>query len=231
MNWNVEKEEINWNAPIKNIEAKQVIADKIAAKVKDGDVIGFGSGSTSFVAAKAIAKRVKEENLKITAIPTSVELKMLCNDLGIETTTLMSQKPDWSFDGADEVDKDSSLIKGRGAAMFKEKLNIANSDITYILVDNSKMVDYLGQNFPIPIEIFPESIEYVKLELKKLGATKIELRKAVKKDGPVITENSNLILDTNFQTISMSLEKDIKSIIGVIESGLFIGYNVEIIGE
>ena len=114
--------------------------------------------------------------------------------------------------------------------MFKEKLNIANSKITYILVDKSKMVKELDTNFPIPVECYPLALSSVKEKLIELGAIEIKLRQALKKDGPVITENNNLILDVRFTEIYETLEKDIKDITGVIESGLFTNsYNIEII--
>lgn len=177
----------------------------------------------------AIAEKIKKENIHIEAIPTSLEIKMLCSYLEIPTTTLNEKKPDWSFDGADEVDNNKWLIKGRGGAMFKEKLNIVNSPITYILVDESKKVEKLGSKCKIPIECFPEALNYIKTELVNIGGSEIELRKAIGKDGPCITENGNLILDVKFENISQDLEKKIKSIPGVIESGLFINYNVEVI--
>lgn len=214
---------------IKNREQKDIVAKKIADRVKDGEVIGFGSGSTSYLTIYAIADKVKKENIRIKAIPTSYEVELLCHYLHIPTTNLLTEKPDWSFDGADEVNGDKWMIKGRGGAMFKEKLNIVNSKVTYILVDNSKLVDKLGSNFKVPVECYPSSINYVKEELMLLGAKEIDIRKAVSKDGPVITENGNVILDTKFEQISEHLEKDIKSITGVIESGLFIGYNVEVV--
>ena len=229
MNWNSETLEKFELDKITNLESKQKIADKIVEKVKDGQVIGFGSGSTSYLAAIAIADKIKKENIHILAVPTSIEIKMLCANLGIATTSLFANKPDWSFDGADEVDKNNWLIKGRGGAMFKEKLNIANSPITYILVDESKKVDKLGEKFKVPVECFAEAINYAKEEITKLGIKSAEVRKAIGKDGPIITENGNLILDVEFNEITVDLEKKIKSIPGVIESGLFIGYNVEII--
>ena len=214
---------------IKNEEEKKDVANKIANKIKDGDIIGFGSGSTAYLTIKAIAEKMQKENIKITAIPTSYEVELLCNFLNIPTTTLQNAKPDWSFDGADEVNQDNWMIKGRGGAMFREKLNIANSTITYILVDKTKLVKKLGENFTIPVECYPGSLNYVKEELLILGAKSVEIRKAEKKDGPIITESGNIILDARFDEISEHLEKDIKSITGVIESGLFIGYPVEVI--
>lgn len=230
MNWNDNViQKLEWNGEISNLEEKQKIAEKIASIAKNGDVIGVGSGSTSFLAIQAIAKRVKEENMKIKAIPTSKEIAMVCNYLNIPTTTLIEAKPDWCFDGADEVTPEKWLLKGRGAAMFREKLVISNANKVYILVDSSKFVNKPCEKFPIPIEVFPDSVYSVKEKLLELGATQAELRLAKKKDGPVITENGNLIIDAKFENIDENFEKTLKSIVGVIETGLFIGYNVEII--
>ena len=230
MYWNEEiVQKLEWNGEISNLDEKQKIAEKIAKIAQDGDVIGVGSGSTSFLAIQAIAKRMKEENLRIRAIPTSRELGMVCNYLQIPVETLLTAKPDWCFDGADEVTPEKWLVKGRGAAMFKEKLLIANSKKTYILVDKSKFVNKQCEKFPIPIEVFPDALYAVKEQLFKLGATSAELRLAIKKDGPVITENGNLILDAKFDNIDETFETKLKNIVGVIETGLFIGYNVEII--
>ena len=230
MEWNKEfLQKPMWDNEIYNREQKEKIAKEIAKIANDGDVIGFGSGSTSYLAAIEIENRIQNEGIKITAIPTSYEIKMLCTYLNIPTATLEEKRPDWCFDGADEVDSNNWLIKGRGAAMFNEKLNIAASTKNYILVDDSKIVNRLGEKFPIPVECNPKAINLVKEELFKLGANEIELRKAIKKDGPVITENGNLILDVRFNEIKEDLERNIKNITGVIESGLFIGYNVQIV--
>ncbi|SCW77053.1 ribose 5-phosphate isomerase A [Mucilaginibacter sp. NFR10] len=230
MNWNSNLiNNLEWADKIINIEGKQKVAAEIAAKVKDGDIIGVGSGSTSYLALVAIAQRVKDEKLNVKAIPTSVELSMFCAKLGLPVTTLYEYKPDWLFDGADEVDPDKSLIKGRGGAMFKEKLLISSSEVSYIIVDESKMVDKLGSKFPVPIEVFPQALPHVEKKLKSLGAIEIAIRPAKGKDGPIISENGNLVLDCKFDEIGKSFERDIKSITGVIESGLFIGFDVNII--
>lgn len=230
MNWTMQDDYLNWNGIISNEDEKINIAKKVAEKVKDGEVIGFGSGSTSFLTIKEIAKKIKNENLKIKAIPTSYETKLLCSALEIPTVSIIEKKPDWCFDGTDEIDENNWLIKGRGAAMFMEKINILNSPKVYILADESKFVKKLGDKFKIPVECYPETINYIKQELYKLGATECEIRSAKGKDGPVITENNNLIIDSKFNNITQNLEKDIKSITGVIESGLFINYsNIEVI--
>ena len=136
-------QEFDWKNNVDNKEEKLKLAKRIANRVKDGDVIGFGSGSTSYITVEEIAKKVKEENLKIKAIPTSNIIEELCYKLGIETVKLEEEKPDWCFDGADEVDPHNWLIKGMGAALYKEKLNIKESKENYILVDNTKFVERL----------------------------------------------------------------------------------------
>ena len=230
MNWQSDiLNTLEWSGTIINLEGKQKVADEIAMRVKDGDILGVGSGSTVYVALLAIAKRIKEEGLKVKAIPTSIEISLFCAKLGIPLTTLFENKPDWLFDGADEVDPDKSLIKGRGGAMFKEKLLISSSPKNYIIVDDSKLVKKLGTNFPVPIEVFPTALLHVEEELKKIGVSELLLRPAKGKDGPIITENGNLILDARFHNIGKDMEQAIKSITGVIESGLFINYNVEIL--
>ncbi|MCD7900467.1 MAG: ribose 5-phosphate isomerase A [Bacteroides sp.] len=230
MNWtNTIINSLQWSDTITNRERKEKVAWEIAGRIKNGDVIGVGSGSTVYVAALAVAKRIKAENLDVQVIPASAELSMTCTQLGIPQTTLWEKKPDWTFDGADEVDPQKSLIKGRGGAMFKEKLLIANSKETYILVDDSKFVDQLGSKFPVPVEVFPNALLYVEEQLKLSGATKVVLRMAKGKDGPIFTENGNFVLDAWFDSIPDNMEKEIKKITGVIESGLFIGYNVNIL--
>ncbi|MBT33948.1 MAG: ribose 5-phosphate isomerase A [Thalassobius sp.] len=232
MNWNSKLvESFGWNGEIKNKESKAKIAKLIADKVKDGDVIGFGSGSTSYMAILEIAEKIKKENLDVKAIPTSHEIEILCIKLGIPTIAFNDGKPDWGFDGADEIDPQNSLIKGRGGAMFREKLIMAAAEKTYILADKSKLVNTLGEKFPVPVETVPSALASVESALLKLGASEITLRLAAHKDGPVITENGNFILDVKFNKVSPTLEKDIKLIPGVLESGLFMGFNVEIVTD
>lgn len=210
---------------IENRDAKLEVAKKVCQYVKDGDVIGFGSGTTSFIATVEIAKLVKENNLNITAIPTSNEIKELCIDLGIPVVSLQEKTPDWCFDGADEVTPNNWLIKGKGAAMFREKLNIINSKVAYILVDESKFVEKLCQKDFIPVEVFPDSVNYVANEINKMGATEVILRKDTMFNTPKVTDNGNYVLDVKFENVDLELEKNLKSIVGVIETGLFLGYN------
>lgn len=202
-------------------EEKIKLGKKIAERVKDGQTIGFGSGSTSYLTAIEIGKKVEKEHLHIIAIPTSKEIENVCKQYKIQIGNLVENKIDWAFDGADEVDPNNNMIKGMGAAMFKEKLNILNSPINYILIDQTKFVKELGEKHPVPVEVFPQALEYVSRKLEELGATETIFRG--------MTENQNAILDVRFEKIDNKLEAKIKNITGVIESGLFMGYNVEII--
>lgn len=222
-------ENLEWSNTITNRKSKEAVAHKIAEMAKDGDIIGAGSGSTVYLTLFALAERIKREALRIEIIPASDEISMTCIQCGIPQTTLWNKHPHWSFDGADEVDPQHNLVKGRGGAMFKEKLLIKSSERSYIIIDKSKVVSRLGKNFPIPVEVFPGALVYVEHELGHLGASEVVLRLAGGKDGPVLTENGNFILDVRFATIGKDLEQEIKAITGVIESGLFIGYDLEII--
>jgi ribose 5-phosphate isomerase A len=201
----------------------------MADKVQDGQVIGVGSGSTAYLAVHAIAERVRRENLRASVICTSPELTLACTAVGLPVVSLLQRRPDWAFDGADEVDPGRNLIKGRGGAMFMEKVLMHASPRNFILVDPSKLVPKLGAAFPIPVEVLPIALRLVEYELQAIGAVGIVLRLAAGKDGPVVTENGNLILDVRFADIHQELERDIKAVPGVIESGLFWGRDVEIV--
>lgn len=230
MNWsNRSATEHRWSNEISNWEIKDGLAARVAELVNDGDVIGVGSGSTCFVAIQKIGDRVRREGLRCVAVTTSIEASLACTVAGIETTSLLAVRPNWSFDGADEVSPEGYFLKGRGGAMFREKILMVSSLKRYLLVDRSKLVDRLGQTFPVPVEVYPEALHHVESELPRLGATSVELRLGVRKDGPVITEAGNLILDATFSNIESTLERDIKAVPGVIESGLFIGYDVDLL--
>ena len=105
---------LQWSDSIINREAKEHVAREIAATAKDGDVIGAGSGSTVYLTLFELSRRIREEYLHIEVIPASQEISMTCIQLGIPQTTLWNNRPNWTFDGADEVDPQQHLIKGRG---------------------------------------------------------------------------------------------------------------------
>lgn len=210
---------------ISNYEAKLVVARNLAAGAESGQVIGAGSGSTSFLAIHAIAERVKVGGIEnVTLIPTSIEVQLTIANLGLRVGDLAAGPPEWLFDGADEVDPGGNLIKGRGGALFREKMLFCATTDRRVIVDDSKRVEKLGSKFAIPVEVVPLALPVALPELEKLDPTALEIRKATGKDGPVITELGNLIVDCRFDGIADDLEVQIKSITGVIESGLFQGY-------
>ena len=223
-------EKLEWNNNIKNKKEKEVLARKIASKVNDGDVISFGSGTTSFLAVKEIAKRCNNEQINIIAIPTSEQIKLLCNYLEIKTAKLGDYKIDWGFDGADEVDENKCLIKGLGGALYMEKMNVIQTPIVYILVDKSKLVNKLGEKCPVPVECTISKTENIKKQLKELGAIECNIRKEKNSNNYFVTDNGNYIIDAKFEEIGQELEHKINEIDGVLENGLFIGYkNIEIL--
>lgn len=223
-------QEFDWENNVENKEQKIEVAKKILNKVKNNDVIGFGSGTTSYIAIKLISEKIKQEKLNIKAIPTSKIIEQLCNKLNIKTTTLKEQNPDWCFDGADEVDQNNNLIKGMGAALYREKLNIKASKENYILVDETKLVDRLGEKHPVPVEVEIDKIEQIQDKLIKLGAYETKIKKSnTNNEELLITDNGNAIIYAYFNNIEENLENKINQINGVIENGLFIGYNVIII--
>jgi ribose 5-phosphate isomerase A len=232
MDWSSIERFREWSGSISNREEKEAVAERVAHDLQDGQVVGAGSGSTSFLALHAIARRIQRDHLQVRAVPTSIEVSLACSALGIPTASLAGARPDWGFDGADEVHEAHGvvrLIKGRGGAMFREKLVMASQAKTLILVDRSKLVDRLGSRFPVPVETHPWALHLVEERLRELGATEVTPRPAASKDGPVFTENGNLILDARFDDVPDRLERDVKAIPGVIESGLFVGFPVEIV--
>lgn len=232
MEWSTIERYREWPGEISNREEKEAVAARVADELRDGQVVGAGSGSTAFLALSAIARRVAEDGLRVRAVPTSIEVALACAALGLPTTRLAEARPDWGFDGADEVHVRRGvvrLIKGRGGALFREKLVMASQPRTLILVDRSKLVDRLGESFPVPVETHPEALHLVEERLRGLGATEVALRMAASKDGPVVTEGGHLLLDARFDEIPDRLEADVKAIPGVIESGLFVGFRVEVV--
>jgi ribose 5-phosphate isomerase A len=201
---------------------KEIVAKEIAKRVKSGDVLGVGTGSTVDLAIDAIAKRCRDERLAISVVPSSRESAIRCECAGL---TVLSPTTgavlSWGFDGADEVDSKLRLIKGRGAAMLKEKILAKKCKKFVVIVDESKIVSKLGEKMPVPVEVIPEALSVVSNGLKELGALEVKVREGSGKHGAVVTENGNIILDAKFSEIDDSLEDKIKSLVGVVESGIF----------
>ena len=214
-----------------NLEEKQRAATTMAERLRDDDVVGVGSGSTSLLTLESLVERARQEAWNFTAITTSLEMEMACRDLGVATTTLLSDRPDWSFDGADEVDEQGNMIKGRGGAMLRERLIMTASFDRYVVIDASKRVAHLGENFPIPLEVFPEALNLVLNELDaSFDVAETTLRMATGKDGPIITEHGNVIVDVTFVDVRPELSPRLDALPGVVGTGLFIGFHPTIVG-
>jgi ribose 5-phosphate isomerase A len=210
---------------------KELVAKELAKRVKDGDVIGVGTGSTVDLALSEIGLRVKQEKLNLHVVPTSLQSSWKCQQLGLNVMYPGYRgNLSWGFDGADEVDDRFWLIKGKGGALLQEKILAARCDYFVVIVDESKMVKKLGANCAIPVEVIPEAIHVVEQRLRDLNPVSIELRNCTGgKHGPIITEAGNIILDVKFDGIEKELEGRLKSILGVVETGLFIGYTSELL--
>jgi ribose 5-phosphate isomerase A len=231
MHWNAaETDHPEWPTKIENYEAKSRVAREAAKRLRDGDVVGVGSGSTSMLALRAIFEEARNREWQFSAITTSLEMAIACAELRVPTTTLLQERPDWSFDGADEVDEDLNMIKGRGGAMLREKLLLASSPERYILIDESKRVSRLGEKAPVPVEVIPEALQLVQSRiLEEFDVREIELRMAVAKDGPVITEHGNVILEVSFASVTSEVDVKLNCVPGVAGSGLFFGFRPTII--
>jgi ribose 5-phosphate isomerase A len=204
-------------------ETKKRAADCALELVRDGHVVGLGTGSTAKYAIEGLALRVRE-GLSVNAVPTSIATERMARELGIPLLELNEAGPiDITLDGADEVDPDFNMIKGGGGALTREKLVALASIKRVILVDESKLVSRLGQSRPLPIEVLPFSWTLSARLLTGLGCI-ANLRHAAA-GLPFVTDNGNHILDCAFGQIddAGALEKRIKLLPGVIESGLFIG--------
>jgi ribose 5-phosphate isomerase A len=209
---------------------KSLVARCLAKRVKDGEMIGLGSGTTAEMAIDQIGQRILREKIRVTGVPTSYRTGLIAARAGIYVGNPCSVGSlSWAFDGADEVDPGLNLIKGRGAAMLTEKILARRAQHFVIIVSEDKLVQKLGSSFPVPVELVPEALSLVEEGLGKLGAREVTLREAVKKYGPVVTEHNNLVVDAWFDEIKPELEKEIKSLVGVVESGLFLGFKPEVL--
>jgi ribose 5-phosphate isomerase A len=211
------------------MELKRTVGYAAAELVKDGNVVGLGTGSTTHYFIEKLGNRIKEEGIDILGIPTSYQSFLLAKDSGISVTTLEEHDIDIAVDGADEVDSGLNLIKGGGAAHTMEKIVDGAADKFIVIVDGSKIVDKLGK-FPVPLEVIPQACRTVSNHVGQFGGIPA-LRMAKMKDGPVITDNGNFILDVKFGSIEdpVYLEKELNFIPGVVENGIFSGIADEVI--
>jgi ribose 5-phosphate isomerase A len=222
---------LHWPEEVTHLETKLEVARRIATRAVDGECIGIGSGSATYLTLWALGERARAEDLRLTVITSSYETEMAAATLGLTVVRLGQAVPAWSIDGADEVDPDGRVLKGRGGAMFREKMLWSASERIVLAVESSKLVQRLGTGFPVPIEVHPDAVVRLAAFLRERGCTDATIRVGSGKDGPVITELGCFILDAHFGEIPAGLSAEIKLQPGVIESGLFEGYSFEIADE
>jgi ribose 5-phosphate isomerase A len=209
-------------------DLKRAAAQTAADMVQDGMVVGLGTGSTAKHLVAILGERVRQ-GLKFVGIPTSEATRLQAESLGIKIVGFAdTQHIDITIDGADEIALGSlSLIKGGGGALLREKIVASASSKMVVISDETKVRDHLGGAFPLPVEIVPFGWEVA------FGKLRDRCRRATLRQGkdgaPFVTDGGHYIVDCDFDTIAdpAALERDIDTIVGVVESGLFVGIAAE----
>ncbi|MFL0735680.1 MAG: ribose-5-phosphate isomerase RpiA [Prochlorococcus sp.] len=215
------------------IQMKQAVATAAVEQIKDGMVLGLGSGSTAALMIQALGAKLATKELRdIVGVTTSFQGEVMAAELGIPLLSLTAvDRIDLAIDGADEVDPSFQLIKGGGACHVQEKLVASRADRFVVVVDSTKIVDRLNLGFLLPVEVLPGAWRQVQGCLAELGGS-AELRMAKHKAGPVVTDQGNLVLDVSM-TDGISdpedLESRINNLPGVLENGLFVNLTDEVL--
>lgn len=206
---------------------KKIAAVEALKHVKDGDVVGLGTGSTAELFIRELGKKVAE-GLRVRGVPSSIRTGELARNLGIEIMENAELHVDVDVDGADELDLSGNMIKGGGGALLREKIVASSSAKVVIIVDHTKVSPRIGK-VPLPVEISPFMAQYTLGKIRKL-CNDSNLRDG----GNYVTDNGNLIADCNFRSIAdpQKTLRELKLIPGVVEVGIFIGLcSTAIIGK
>ncbi len=202
---------------------KELVAHHAAQQIRDGMCVGLGTGSTANCFIEELARRYHEENLRVTVVASSVVSTRKAGQLRLPLVAIEHfTHLDVYVDGADEVDSDLTLLKGRGADLVREKLLVEASDQFLVLVDSSKFVSRIGERFAIPIEVMPFAWQLVKRKLENYGATG-DLRQNASGDGLIVTSHGSLVLDMTFDSSlnSQTLNDLLNNTAGIVEHGIF----------
>ncbi|XP_077395695.1 ribose-5-phosphate isomerase [Festucalex cinctus] len=207
---------------------KQAAYTAVDNHVQNNQVVGVGSGSTIVYAVHRLAERVRQEKLNIVCVPTSFQARQLILQHGLMLSDLdRHPELDVAIDGADEVDADLTLIKGGGGCLTQEKIVASCARHFVVVADFRKDSKAIGQQWKkgVPIEVVPMAHVPVSRRIIQLFGGEVNLRMGVNKAGPVVTDNSNFILDWKFERAHCwaDVNKTIKMIPGVVETGLFVG--------
>jgi ribose 5-phosphate isomerase A len=204
---------------------KALVAQHAAAQILDGMIVGLGTGSTANYFIDELARCQRDEGLRIQVAASSVVSAIKAQSLGLPLVALEHLgRLDVYVDGADEVSPELCLLKGRGSDLVREKLMAQGSDQFLVLVDRGKLVERIGERFPIPVEVAPFAWQWVKRRLEALGG-KAELRQNASKDGLAVTSHGSLVLDTVFEPSldANTLNDFLNDTPGVVEHGIFRG--------
>lgn len=206
-------------------DAKRRAVLKALQPIKNGWIIGLGSGTTTAYALAEIARLSRARHFELSVVPTSHQIENLAISHGLRIKTMNeAHTVDYAIDGADQIEVPSlNLIKGGGAALLREKVVDSAAHKLAIVVDETKIVKHLGDKQPIPLEVFPFAYKSVQVRLTNMGA-RARLRESIGKVGPVITDNGNFILDADFGRLEnpSRLNRQLKMLPGLVETGLFL---------
>jgi ribose 5-phosphate isomerase A len=194
-----------------------------AALVESGMVVGLGSGTTAVLMVRRLGERVEQEGLKIIGVATSETTAELARQWNIPLRELDDVAAlDINLDGADEINAQFQMIKGRGGALLREKIvaSAANHRVTMITAD--KRVDRLGTTMPLPVEVSLFGVEHIERRIQQLGAS--TTRRRLPDGSPYVTDGGNAIIDCHFTNIDdpAALDPELQSMAGVLETGLFL---------
>ena len=200
---------------------KQLVALHAAKLVHDGMLVGLGTGSTANFFIEELARRQREEGLRVTTVASSVVSTIKAQQLGLHVVAMEHiSRIDLYVDGADEITPDLTLLKGRGFDLVREKLLARAADQFIVVADRSKLVSRIGEKFPIPIEVIPYAWQLAKRTLEGLGGEG-DLRK--NGDGLTMTSHGSLVLDMQFdpELDASMLAAALSATPGVVEHGIF----------
>lgn len=203
-------------------KARKVAIIEVLKEIENGYTIGLGSGSTMKIFIQELSNFLKKERIEIIAVPSSYQSMQIAIENNIPIKNYLNRKElDLTIDSADQIDKERNAIKGGGGAHTREKILFAASKKTIVIIDEEKIVEKL--NKPIPIEVFPFSLNYVMKKIEDLGG-KANIRIGNGKVGPIISDNGFIIIDANFGEMNdpKKLNDELNKIYGIIEHGLFI---------
>lgn len=205
-------------------DPKEASGRRAAEFVEDGMTLGLGTGSTVHFTLVRLAERIREQGLRVRGVPTSLDTERKAREWGIPLVELSAVASlDLAIDGADEIDPQFRMIKGGGGALLREKVVASLARRVVIVVGENKVVPRLGTTFALPVEVVPFALPSVARAIARLGCTPKERER----EGRAYrTDNGNAILDCSFAKgidDPAALERSLRTIPGIVESGLFIG--------